>query len=127
MYRTLSVGILVLLLSTACNTAPVLEERTPSAMRVDSPEAMHDVVVWSLLEKGWTIESETEWQVVASVQAGQHEAVVAVDFDGRGFVIKHVRSTPGLLYRGTTVHKRYNRWVAKLAETIRTRIRYLGY
>lgn len=130
MNRSLIILLLVALVgptSAACTTAPVLEARDARALPQGNIEVMRDSVLYALDSRGWRLEEEALGLAVATVRVGGHEATVEVTYDDFGYLIRHVRSSPGLKYRGDTVHKRYNRWVAALERSIRKRMRDLGY
>ena len=119
--------LFVLSTSVACTSSAVLEARDPNALQSSDPEAMREVILHALRDRGWRVDGENFGVIVATVRVGGHEATIEVDYDDRGYLIRHLRSSPSLKYTGNSVHKRYNRWVAALDRSIQKRIRDLGY
>jgi hypothetical protein len=127
MQRLLLLALLFILIGAACTKAAVLEPRDANALPISDDGVMREVILDALRERGWRVEDEMVGAIAATVRAGGHEATVEVRYDGRGYLIRHLRSSPGLAYRGDTVHKRYNRWVAALDRSIQKRVRSLTY
>ncbi len=112
------------LLLGACgaNLAPVLNvNSSPIVTRFGSNVSAAQVrgaIVVALATRGWTIQAENGARITAAVSAGGHSASVNIDYSPTVYSITYQSSSPGLLYDGHEIHRRYNKWVERLRRTI---------
>lgn len=108
----------------ACNTAPMLR---PPPVATPLPAAKNrQIVLETLNERGWTIDSDEPGEIGAHYTKGSHVARIRISYDASDIRIAYVSSenlkcVP--VYEGCdTIHRAYNRWVDNLYEDIRTRV-----
>ncbi len=71
----------------------------------------------------WVITSEAPGVVVAQMSSRGQHASVHIDYNARGWIIRHQASSPGLKYNADhegrqQIHHRYNVWVRQLNRAI---------
>ncbi len=104
------------------NMAPVMNvSNAPVATGTGAPPSISQVrgaIVLALAARAWTIQAENGTRISAAVSAGGHSASVNIDYTATTYSISYLSSSPGLLYDGKEIHRRYNHWVERLRHAI---------
>jgi hypothetical protein len=110
--------------NVAChgNTVPVHQisgvRLSPYSGRALSPDEVRQLLLRALVARHWFVESEQAGVIFARISHHQHYAVVRLDYNGLGYSISYVETSPSLHYDGAHVHRRYNQWVEHLDRAI---------
>ena len=120
-----AIGILSLLLVLiGCGTSKVVRgiegSPIPASKTTDQVESAIETGAASL---GWKITDKKPGVMTADIQVRTHAATVEIKYDKNSYSITHKAST-NLNYdpqRGT-IHRNFNRWVAKLNQAIQQKL-----
>jgi hypothetical protein len=102
-----------------CRTAPIHDviDAKLSAQPASTPEDI-DEAIWRAGRKlGWSIAVLRPGHLRGTLQVRRHVAIVSISHDGERFSIRFAGSE-NLGHEGDLIHRRYNLWVARLAEKI---------
>ena len=97
--------------------SPILSMKNPTVEKVQS------AIMDAGKHIGWVMKVVTKGHIVASHQSGSHKATVDILFNLETYDILY-KDSQDLSYDGTTIHRRYNRWVVNLDKTIRRMLQY---
>ena len=118
-------GLLLLLPTTALATEPILDLLDqPVPILPDGSDAtaadIQAAIIRGCARRGWTASRDEDGKLVASILVrGRHYAEVSITFTARAYSIQY-RASRDLDFneKRRRIHGNYNRWVAKLAQTI---------
>jgi hypothetical protein len=104
------------------NTVPVHQisgvRLSPYSGRALSPDEVRQLLLRALVARHWFVESEQAGVIFARIAHNNHYAIVRLDYNGLGYSISYVETSPSLHYDGANVHRRYNQWVEHLHNAI---------
>jgi outer membrane lipopolysaccharide assembly protein LptE/RlpB len=124
MQQPIRLAALLVLLLSGCgfNTAPVLQIRNAPVVTARhgavSQSEVRDAIARALASRSWTIQEEAPGALTGQITAGGHTASVLIRYDAQHYSITYVSSSAGLLYNGTSIHRRYNHWIDRLRASI---------
>ena len=123
LFRTCIFIILLSLSVLACSRTVALESPSVS-ISSSSTSRVEKAIKLALLQRGWSVVSQTRGEFVAEYEKGQkHIVEISIKYSKKEVTISY-RGSSGLLYgvNPTTgepmIHKNYNRWVSFLARDI---------
>ena len=110
---------------SACRTAPVHNvARSVFSAPVTANMAELSEAIWAAgRREGWRVREVGPGQLRAEKNLRTHRALVAIQYDTRGFGITLLEADD-LMYDGQRVHKAYNEWVEQLEKRIQEEIRF---
>ena len=91
---------------------------SPYSGRALSPDEVRQLLLRALVARHWQVQGEQAGVVFARITHNKHWAVVRLDYNGLGYSISYVETSPSLHYDGANVHRRYNQWVEHLDRAI---------
>lgn len=97
--------------------APIYQNQGPKDL-----QQVRDAIAAALTEKGWGIVDESQGWILARVDVSDHWAKIRITYDTQSYTILHFESSPGLLYDGAQIHRRYNNWIEYLDEIIQEQL-----
>jgi hypothetical protein len=113
---------LMLLATGGCKTGR-MKTIAPIPVADNSAEETHDIVHGALVAAGWTVLKEEPGAMHALLSDSDWSAAILVAYDAK-FVRIEYSDSSNLNYRKSrrgreTIHKNYNVWTKRLADTIR--------
>ncbi len=91
---------------------------SPYSGRALSADEVRQLLLRALTARHWFVQSEQAGVIFARISHHNHYAVVRLDYNGLGYSISYVETSPSLHYDGANVHRRYNQWVERLDDAI---------
>jgi hypothetical protein len=91
---------------------------SPYSGRALSADEVRQLLLRALAARHWFVQSEQAGVIFARISHHNHYAVVRLDYNGLGYSISYVETSPSLKYDGAHVHRRYNQWVDHLHDSI---------
>lgn len=114
---------------SACRTRPVynvVDHPIPAASQRLPLDQIGRSITEAGRRRGWRMDPSGPGQITGVLDDHGHEAVINVTYSQQAYSITLAGST-NLRQEGDEVHKRYNRWVRLLEQTIDDRLSMVGY
>lgn len=110
----------VILMLTACRTAPVYNVHdavVPNAETQLSMDEIAKAIITAGNGLGWQMQVAEPGLIVATLNIRSHQAVVNITYSPKDYNIDY-KSSYNLKYDGTKIHSNYNGWVQNLSKAI---------
>jgi uncharacterized membrane protein len=120
-------AVLVLLLiliatSLSCRKAPVRDipdNSIPNTFdKTLTIEEVEAAIIAGGSEAGWSMRKTSPGLIIGTIQVRTHQASVDVKYSENNWSITY-RDSSNLKYNGEKIHVNYNKWVSRLADSIR--------
>ena len=97
------------------NSIPISNEKTLTLEEVES------AIIMGGSEAGWSMRKQQPGLIIGTLQVRTHQAEVDVRYTETTWSINY-RGSSNLKYNGEKIHVNYNKWVSRLADSIRKQL-----
>lgn len=110
----------------ACNTRPMVNVQnqtipTSSAGAPMTLSLVEESIRAGAQRAGWTTQVLRPGLIEATVTARSHRVVVSIPFDQKSYSIDY-KDSDNMKAEGDEIHKKYNAWVLRLSQSIRSEL-----
>lgn len=121
MIRNVFVACLIVLLSACIRVEPLhnIESEAIVTGSGNTPtiDESRSTILQAVVKKGWTIKKTGPKSFDATLSKGKKIVHITIKFSTTEYSIRY-KSSQYLLYDGTSIHRRYNDWIAGLRKNI---------
>jgi hypothetical protein len=115
----------VLLFLAGCTAKPIYNvDNVAVVTGSGSAPSLADVrgaIIKAVTSKGWTVKDIDSMHLLATLSARKHMAQVVIAYSTSSFSIAY-KDSHMLDYKGTTIHRNYNRWIHNIEQRIKEQL-----
>jgi hypothetical protein len=109
-----------------CKSLPVYNIKSApiNTSAKHSAKAIKQSIMQAGISYGWNMKEKKSGHIVATLFKGKILAIIDIRYNKNSYSITYKKSK-GLLYDGSSIHKRYNGWIRNLDNAIQAQLTIL--